>query len=173
MIEALDPTAGLSCSDELRHVYLAAFGAPGYDEDATAAERFAAEQLPTHAGRAGFRLVVARDPDGELTGFAYGYTGERGQWWSDRLVETAPEIADEWVGGHFEFVELAVVPAAQGQGLGAALHDALMADLPHAKALLSTYADDRPAPRLYRRKGWQLLLPDLTPTSALYGKKLR
>jgi hypothetical protein len=32
MIEALDPAAALSCSAELRQVYLAAFGAPGYDE---------------------------------------------------------------------------------------------------------------------------------------------
>jgi ribosomal protein S18 acetylase RimI-like enzyme len=111
-------------------------------------------------------------PADAVTGFAYGYTGDRGQWWSDRIVEAAPEIADEWVGGHFEFVELAVAASAQRQGLGAALHDALMADLSHSKALLSTYVDDRPAPRLYRRKGWQLLLPNLAPSTALYGKNL-
>jgi ribosomal protein S18 acetylase RimI-like enzyme len=87
-------------------------------------------------------------------------------------TEAALAVADEWVGGHFEFVELAVAASAQRQDLGADLHDALMADLPHTKALLSTYADDRPAPRLYRRKGRQPLLPNLTPDTALYGKHL-
>ena len=171
MIEILATQAAMAVADDLREVYFSAFGAPGYDEPAEKADQFAAEQLPTHAARPGFKLVVARSA-GETAGFAYGFTGERGQWWPDRIAEVAPEIADEWVGGHFEFVELAVAAAAQRQGLGAELHDALMADLPHSKALLSTYVDDRPAPRLYRRKGWQLLLPSLTPDSALYGKHL-
>jgi ribosomal protein S18 acetylase RimI-like enzyme len=171
MIEVLDPAAALAVVGSLRDVYLSAFGAPGYDETAERADQFASEQLPTHAARAGFKLVASR-AGGAVTGFAYGFTGERGQWWPDRIAEAAPEIADKWVGGHFEFVELAVATSAQRQGLGAALHDALMTDLPHAKALLSTYTDDRPGSRLYRRKGWQLLVPTLTPTSALYGKDL-
>jgi ribosomal protein S18 acetylase RimI-like enzyme len=171
VIEILGGRAASAVADELRQVYLSAFGAPGYDEPVEKADQFAAEQLPTHATRPGFKLVVTRS-GGAITGFAYGFTGERGQWWPDRIAEVAPEIADEWVGGHFEFVELAVAASAQRQGLGAKLHDALMTDLPHGKAVLSTYADDRPAPRLYRRKGWQLLLPNLTPTAALYGKHL-
>ncbi|GAA1554623.1 GNAT family N-acetyltransferase [Kribbella lupini] len=171
MIETLGAKAASAAADDLREVYFSAFGAPGYDEPAERADQFADEQLPTHAARPGFKLVVARSA-GAITGFAYGFTGERGQWWPDRIAEAAPEIAAEWVGGHFEFVELAVAASAQRQGLGADLHDALMADLPHSKALLSTYTGDRPAPRLYRRKGWQLLLPHLTPTAALYGKHL-
>ncbi len=171
MTETLGPTAALAVADELREVYLSAFGAPGYDEPAEKADQFAAEQLPTHAARPDFKLVATRS-GGAVTGFAYGFTGDRGQWWPDRIAEAAPELAEEWVGGHFEFVELAVAASAQRQGLGAELHDALMADLPNTKALLSTYADDRPAPRLYRRKGWQVLLANLTPDSALYGKHL-
>ncbi|MEV0291381.1 MULTISPECIES: GNAT family N-acetyltransferase [unclassified Kribbella] len=172
-MEVLDAEQSLQAAPELAAVYLSAFGAPGYDEEPARAEQFASEQLPTHAARDGFKLVTAK-ADGRIVGFAYGYTGQRGQWWSDRLVETAPtEIVDEWVGGHFEFVELAVAVEAQGQGVGSALHDVLMADLPHEKGLLSTYVDDRPAPRLYRRKGWQLLMPDLGWGSALYGLRLR
>jgi ribosomal protein S18 acetylase RimI-like enzyme len=112
---------------------------------------------------------VSRDA-GKLTGFAYGFTGHRGQWWSDRVAAAVdPELADEWIGGHFEVVELAVIVEAQRQGLGAALMTALMADLPNRRALLTTYVDDRPAPRLYRRLGWKLLVPDLGWGSALYG----
>ena len=48
-----------------------------------------AEVWDRHAARAGFRLVLARE-DGRLVGFAYGYTGERGQWWTDRAAEALP-----------------------------------------------------------------------------------
>ncbi|MEV6285504.1 GNAT family N-acetyltransferase [Kribbella sp. NPDC051770] len=171
MTETLGPSEALAVADELRDVYFSAFGAPGYDETPEKADQFATEQLPLHATRPGFKLVLTRSA-GAITGFAYGFTGDRGQWWSDRIAEVAPEIADVWVGGHFEIVELAVATSAQRQGLGAELHDALLAGLPHNKALLSTYVDDRPAPRLYRRKGWHLLLPELTPNAALYGKQL-
>ncbi len=159
-------------SAALAAVYAAAFGAPGYDEGHDDVRRFIDEQLPVHSTRAGFRLAEAT-VDGRTAGFAYGYTGHRGQWWSDRVAARAPAaLADEWVGGHFEFVELAVDPAFQGRGLGTLLHDNLLAGLPHRKALLSTYQDDRPAPRLYRRLGWQVLLPDLDDDSALYGLDL-
>ena len=63
-------------------------------------------------------------------------------------------------------------PAAQGRGTGTALHDALLAGLPHRRALLSTYRDDRPAPRLYRRRGWRLLYAGLDDNSDLYGREL-
>jgi GNAT superfamily N-acetyltransferase len=173
VIDVLDVPQSVQAAPELAAVYLSAFGAPGYDEDAAAAERFGNEQLPLHSERDGFKLVAARADD-RIVGFAFGFTGQRGQWWSDRLVETAPaEIVEEWVGGHFEFVELAVEVEWQGRGVGSALHDALMTNLRHEKALLSTYADDRTAPRLYRRKGWQVLVPDLGWGSALYGLRLR
>lgn len=173
MIDVLSPAEAGQSAPELAAVYLSAFGAPGYDEEPARAEQFGNEQLPLHSQRDGFKLVVARH-DERIVGFAYGFTGQRGQWWSDRLVETASaEIVEEWVGGHFEFVELAVAVEAQGRGVGSALHDVLVADLPHEKALLSTYVDDRPAPRLYRRKGWRVLVPDLGWGSALYGLSLR
>jgi ribosomal protein S18 acetylase RimI-like enzyme len=169
VIDVLDGNSALAIGYELGGVFAAAFGAPGYDEERADGERFATEQLPTHAARDGFKLVTARS-DGKLVGFAYGYTGQRGQWWSDRIAgAVTPELAAEWIGGHFEVVELAVLPEAQRQGVGTALMEALMAGLPNRRALLTTYADDRPAPRLYRRSGWQLLVPDLGWGSALYG----
>ncbi len=172
-IDVLDVPQSLQVAPELGAVYLCAFGAPGYDEEPARAEEFANEQLPLHSQREDFKLVVARSGD-RIVGFVYGFTGQRGQWWSDRIAGAAPaEIVAEWVGGHFEIVTLAVMVEAQGQGVGSALHDVLMADLPQEKALLTTSSDDRPAPRLYRRKGWQVLVPDLGWGSALYGLSLR
>jgi ribosomal protein S18 acetylase RimI-like enzyme len=159
--------------DEIVDVYRAAFTAPGYDETTEDVARFRAG-LPRHAARDGFRLALARAPgDGGLTGFAYGYTGRPGQWWTDRLLDRIPrEIADEWVGGHFELVELAVRPDAQGRGIGRALHDALLDGLPHRRALLGTWPDDRPARRLYERAGWRDLA-HIDDDSTLMGLELR
>ncbi|MFG1815805.1 GNAT family N-acetyltransferase [Kribbella sp. NPDC049174] len=173
IVDVLTVQETLEAAPELAAVYLSAFGAPGYDEDAARAEEFRSEQLPLHSERDGFKFVAARS-DHRIIGFGYGFTGQRGQWWSDRIAESAPaEIVEEWIGGHFEIVSLAVAVDEQGRGVGAALHDVLMADLPHGKALLTTWVDDRPAPRLYRRKGWQVLVPDLGWGSALYGLSLR
>lgn len=114
-LTTLDRDAAIAAADELAAVYARAFGAPGYDEPPDAAERFRIEQLPRHADRDGFRCVVARS-SGRVVGFAYGYTGERGQWRSDRVAASAPAgIVDRWLGGHFEFVKLAADPARQGR----------------------------------------------------------
>ena len=68
-----------------------------------------------HRGRAGFRVARAFEGD-SLVGFAYGYTGEAGQWWTDNArAVLAPEVADAWLGGHFEVVSLGVLPAARRQ----------------------------------------------------------
>jgi ribosomal protein S18 acetylase RimI-like enzyme len=167
-----DRDAVLAAADDLVAVYARTFGAPGYDEPPELTERFRAEQLPRHADRDGFRCALARR-DGRVVGFAYGYTGQRGQWWSDWVASHAPEdIGRDWIGGHFELVELAVEPAEQGRGIGSALHDALLAGLPHRRAMLTTYRDDRPATRLYRRKGWRRLVDGLDEHNDLYGLDL-
>jgi broad specificity phosphatase PhoE/GNAT superfamily N-acetyltransferase len=172
-VAALDGPAAKGVADEIERVYRAAFGAPGYDETETDVRRFMDETLPTHASRAGFRMVTLRvGPD--LHGFAYGYTGERGQWWTDTVANSVPADVDQrWFGGHFEVVELAVDPAVQGRGFGAALMDHLLLGLPHDRALLSTYRDDRPAPRLYARLGWTKLATGvLDGGSDLWGLRL-
>ncbi|HZC25892.1 MAG TPA: GNAT family N-acetyltransferase [Actinopolymorphaceae bacterium] len=157
---------------EVADVYGAAFGAAEYAAAGVDAAAFRDEQLPRHAERAGFRLVLARTAAGPV-GFAYGYTGGPGQWWTERIRERIPaELAAEWLDGHFEFVELGVVPGAQRQGIGSAVHDALLDGLPHDRALLTTWMDDsRPARRLYRRKGW-LALAQIEDDSMLLGLRL-
>lgn len=169
---SLSPTEAAAAAVELAAVYRSAFTAPEYGETEESVVEFRDEQLPTHAGRPGFRCVVSRE-SGTTVGFAYGYTGARGQWWSDQIAGRAPkETVDAWLGGHFEFVELAVDRNRRGQGRGTALHDRLLLHTTEPRALLTTFADDRPAPRLYRRLGWQLLHRDALPGSDLYGLDL-
>jgi ribosomal protein S18 acetylase RimI-like enzyme len=124
-----------------------------------------------HRARAGFRLVTAYDGH-RIVGFSWGYTGHPGQYWSDFVLdELGPAVAD-WVGGHFEFVELAVHPVDRGHGTGGRLHDTLLAGLPHQRALLGT-ADDptSPAVRLYRSRGWRRLGKQ-SPSDQVMGKIL-
>ncbi|WP_412540447.1 GNAT family N-acetyltransferase [Longispora sp. K20-0274] len=159
-------------AEEFRVVYAAAFGTEPYFEDAEQAEAWRRTFMLRHAGRDGFRCAAVRE-EGRVVGFAYGYTGGFGQWWTDRVASlVAPGLVAEWLGGHFEFVELAVLPGYQGRGLGAALHDALLADLPHERALLSTWRFDTPARRLYLNRGWVPLVEDLDGESSLFGKVL-
>lgn len=152
--------------DDLADVDRDTFSAPGYDADPTDIARFRDEQLLKHAPRKDFRIAIARE-DGQLVGFAYGYTGEVGQWWTDRMLRLASPHVHSWLGGHFEFVEIAVRPRWQGKGIGSALHDGLLAGLPHDRAMLTTWQDEnRPARRLYQHKGW-LPLADVEESTVM------
>jgi ribosomal protein S18 acetylase RimI-like enzyme len=134
---------------------------------------FREHQLPTHRARDGFRLVGAAR-EGRLVGFVYGYTGNRGQFWTDHVVARAPEeLVATWVGGHLEVVELAVLPEARGLGIGAALMGAVVEDRPEPCALLGTWQHPSPARRLYERLGWLELMHDLDGEYSLYGRVLR
>jgi len=149
---------------EVVDVYREAFAESPYYEGEEEVARFAEEALPRHTGRRGFRCVVARDA-GLVVGFAYGYVSGPGQWWHDWVAGLlGPALAEEWMTDAFELVELAVRPAAQRQGAGGRLHDAVLADRPHRTAILSTRDEDTPARRLYRRRGWLPLREGWRPT---------
>jgi ribosomal protein S18 acetylase RimI-like enzyme len=134
--------------------------------------------LPLHAVRDGFRAVVESAENGELVGFAYGYRGGDGQWWHD-LVAAAlgDEGAERWLPpGHFEFVELHVRRALWGRGIGSRLHDALLTGEP-GPAVLSTQQDNDRALRLYRHRGWLVVVPHIDfgagyPPFCVLGKDL-
>jgi GNAT superfamily N-acetyltransferase len=116
--------------------------------------------LDRHLTRSGFRLVTARDEAGGLAAFAYGYTSAPGGWWRDIVVaHLDEETVREWFTDCYEFVELAVRPVAQGRGVGAALHDALLANLPHRTSVLSTQTGNERARSLYERRGWAVIDP--------------
>lgn len=149
-LTAHDASGAAGLAAEVFAVYDAVFG------DVDGFEAWHDSPWERHRARRGFRLTTAR-ADGRLVGFAWGYTGHRGEFWPDLVLETLPEM-DPWVGGHFEVVELAVLPEHRRHGTGRALHDLLLRDLPHERALLSTTADDAdPAVRLYRSRGWRRL----------------
>ncbi|HEX7352188.1 GNAT family N-acetyltransferase [Brachybacterium sp.] len=159
------PEAAAAFRDRVLDVWRTAFGPVADPQDWK--QRF----WEQHRSRADFRLVTAEAGE-ELLGFGWGYTGERGQWWADRVAAALGPDAEQWVGAHFEFVELAVRPARQGQGLGGQLHAALMNGLPHQRALLQTDADPlADGHRLYRARGWEVL-GELPAGKVVMGKRL-
>jgi ribosomal protein S18 acetylase RimI-like enzyme len=125
-----------------------------------------------HSGRAGFQLARAYGPGG-LVGFAYGYTGEPGQWWTDNArAALGPELADEWLGGHFEVVSIGVLAASRGAGTGRALLRALLGGLPHDRLLLMTASEPTdPAHRLYTSAGWQVIGPGIGDATVIMGRR--
>lgn len=157
----------------LAAVYLAAYGDPELPESHLDAENFAHVTLTRHAGRAGFKLVLATT-DGHVSGYGYGFTGRQGQFWSDWLATTVPaDIVETWVGDHFELVDLVVDPVHRGGGIAGLLHDELVDGLPQERALLATAPGAGPAPRLYEGRGWQVVAPGIDGAKALYGLDLR
>jgi ribosomal protein S18 acetylase RimI-like enzyme len=164
-IETWDAVRAQQRAADVYDVYDAVFG------DVAGEGEWRADTFDKHCARQEFRLVAAED-DGSVVGFAYGYVGDRGQWWSDRVVEALePSVADVWVGGHFEFVELAVLPSSRRQGIGARLHDRLMSGTEHRRGLLSTDDSDTPARRLYASRGWTKL-GNLSAETAVLGRWL-
>jgi len=156
----------------LAAIYRAAYGDPSLPESQLDADNFVRSTIRRHSRRAGFRMVLATT-DGEISGYAYGFTGKHGQFWSDWLSGTAPaHIVEDWVGDHFELVDIVVDPAHRGQGIAGLLHDHLVDGLPQEKALLATTPDEGAAARLYGGRGWQVLVPEIDGAKALYGLDL-
>jgi ribosomal protein S18 acetylase RimI-like enzyme len=144
-----------------------------------ATDEWARDWLPRHTERDAFRFLAAVDESGLVTGFAYGYTGGLGQWWTDRVAAAMDADARRaWLDPpHYEVVELHVHPDRQRGGIGTALLERLLAGLPHARALLSTQVDNAKARPFYEKQGWEVVVPALSfgPGYApfcVYGKRL-
>ncbi len=166
-VELWGPTQALAITDDVYAVHDTVFG------DHPDPQVWRSTMYERHSARTGFRLAVAH-VDERLVGFAWGYVGERGQYWSDKLVDALPEaVTDIWVGGHFDFVELAVLPGVRRQGLGRRLHDCLLDGVSARRALLGTQNNtESPAVRLYTARGWRKL-GELSPDMQVMGIELR
>jgi ribosomal protein S18 acetylase RimI-like enzyme len=162
----LDTSVAEADSDELWPVYASVFG------DFSDYRTWREAVWDKHSNRGGFRLARAYNDLGVLVGFAYGYTGERGQWWTDNARNVlVPEVADAWLGGHFELVRIGVLAAARSAGIGRELLRVLLDGLPHDRLLLMTTADaSDPARCLYAAAGWRVLGPGIGAETVIMGK---
>ncbi len=164
-VELWDADQAQEYADEVFAVYDAVFGDRPDQDD------WREVLYDRHCSREAFRLAAARDAD-RLVGFAWGYLGRPGQFWSDWVLrELPPDVSAAWVGGHFELVELAVLPDHRRHGFGRRLHDVLLDGVPSDRALLGTDNADSPAVRLYASHGWRKL-GELSPDVQVMGLRL-
>jgi GNAT superfamily N-acetyltransferase len=140
-------------------VYQAAFAQPPYSEKAGMAQQFAERVRRYAREREGFRFVTARNDDGQMTAIALAVLARPGDWWRDTVASAiSPSLSGRWLGELCqEVVHLAVVPGAQGHGIGRLVHDVLIAGRPARAAVLSVHPEAQPAQRLYQSRGWVIL----------------
>jgi ribosomal protein S18 acetylase RimI-like enzyme len=163
--ERWDKALVLDHADEILAVMTASLGPAEAGDDRL-------DTLRRHSARRAFTFHAALFDDAGLAGFGYGYVGDPGEWFPDQLAARLPaDVTAEWVGGHFEFVTLAVHPDHEGAGIGTRLHDEVMADSPAGRAILMTDSGDSRAVRLYRDRGWNAL-GAFDPERAVYGRKV-
>lgn len=154
-IHHIEPFRVRDVAGAVARIYRDAYATP--DDDLRA---FIGGAFAKHATWPGFRLLIATI-ENVPAGFIYGYDSRPGQWWHD-TVRPSMVVAscDGWLDDAFELAEVAVDPAVQGRGIGSALIEAFLADVPGRTVLLSAMAD--PADRakdLYRRFGFVDLVP--------------
>ena len=159
--------AGSPRLEDAIRVYLEVFGG-----DAAAGADF----VRRYAGQPDFRGLLAVDAGGRAIGLAFGHRFFPENWWCARVAEELgaghPALGDAWV-----LVELGVVEPWRRRGVGTALHDAVLASQPCARAVLSTRVDNHGARRLYERLGWRYLHPGFVfreeqPPCVVTGKEL-
>lgn len=154
-IHHIEPFRVRDVAGSIARIYRDAYATP---DDAMRA--FISGAFAKHATWPGFRLLVATF-EGIPVGFIYGYDSRPGQWWHD-TIRPAMIAASQgaWQDGAYELAEIAVDPVVQGRGIGTALIEAFLAEIPDRTVLLSAMAD--PADRakdLYRRFGFVDILP--------------
>ncbi len=164
--------------DGFARVYRAAFAGEPYHRQEPEVAEFA-RALPLQIRREAFRAVVAvADGSPEPVGIAYGYRSLPGQWWHDNVGRVLGDgLSKLWLADAFQVTEVAVVPEHQHHGIGAGLLDALLAGLPHERAVLSTLDAPTVGRAMYLGRGWQDLLtgfyfPGVARRYAIMGRVL-
>jgi GNAT superfamily N-acetyltransferase len=146
-----DGPALMAMLDELTDLYSAIRAAgPHASSPLYSREAFTA-RTSTQASRDGFTATWARDADGKLIGFAFGFTMPAGGWWGGNPTMPPPEILEQ---PKFAVIELNVCEDQRGQGIGRRLLDSLLEDRPEPYAILTT-GPDEPARQMYARWGWE------------------
>ncbi|MBT2681620.1 GNAT family N-acetyltransferase [Bacillus sp. ISL-35] len=123
------------------------------------------ERVMRHAVYAGYRGFVAISSQGEVAGYAYGYSSLPGQYYHGLLSEALhPEEYQTWLTDCFEFVELGVLPAFRNQGLAKELVNRLLDGTGHETAVLTTQLDNNSARGLYKTLGWEVIKQPFYPS---------
>jgi ribosomal protein S18 acetylase RimI-like enzyme len=143
----LDGPRTLEIFEELQAVYRVAFPESDLGDHTW--------RTTNQAQTAGFAAVTAR-VDGALVGFAYGLPLRANtSWWSGLDPEGPEGFAAETGSRTFAVIDLAVLPAQRGKGLGRRLMSELLASRTEERATLATAPRKVENQRMYERWGWR------------------
>ncbi|MER5759020.1 GNAT family N-acetyltransferase [Streptomyces sp. NPDC002082] len=153
--ELLDGRAAERDADAFRLVYAEAFAESPYDEteeDVAAVFR----HFPALTRRPAFRAALARTPEGEPAGMAYGWTLPPDAVWWDELTEPVPAAVRREDGRRtFGLVELAVRAPWRGRGVARRLHATLLDGIGTERVLLNVHPEGLAASAAYRSWGYR------------------
>ena len=146
-LERLTGEATREIFAEIQVVYAAAF--PGYDLGDHRSRTWRQTESP------GFATITARI-DGKLIGFIYGLPlGSSAAWWQG-LEPPQPEAFTVETGSRTcAVIDLAVLPAHRGRGLGRRLVDAFLESRSEERATLATNPAKTEIQQMYERWGWE------------------
>jgi hypothetical protein len=157
-------------------VYREVYAGPPYHEGGHS-EAFVV-RVARQAGYGGFRAVVARS-GGAIVGLSYGYTSAPGlPVAGDRRRRPGGRRRRALARGLLRAGRAGRAPGVPRARARRRLHDALLAGLPHATAVLATWDGDSSAAALYRKRGRVPLLtgfrfPGTSYAPAIMGLDLR
>ncbi|KAA0760312.1 GNAT family N-acetyltransferase [Bacillus sp. SH5-2] len=137
------------------------------------------ERVKRHIEYEDFKGIVAINDENEVVGFTYGYRSLEGQYYNQLMREALHlEQVNEWLQDCFEFVELAVHPKYQKEGLGTKLHNRLLDGISNRTSVLTTQINNVKARSLYERLDWVNILDPFYPSKddvpcVIMGKVLK
>ena len=144
----LDGTATLDRFDEIQQAYAEAF--PGYSLDD---HRW---RTSRQANAPGFETVIAH-VDGQIIGFAYGLPlAATAGWWDGLSPDPGPDFVRETGDRTFAVIDLAVLPASRGQGLGRRIMGELLRGRHEERATLASNPAKPENQVMYERWGWRV-----------------
>jgi ribosomal protein S18 acetylase RimI-like enzyme len=153
-VELVDAAAAAGLSDDIIRIHNDVYSDSPFNRPSSGID-FGTAVLPLHLGRKEFTLATARDTDGAVVGYCYGYVGDHGQFWTDYVAERIhPSLEKAWLGDHLEIVELAVEKSARGKGVGRSLMTTLLDSRGDDRMALLTVAKNAPALDLYESLGF-------------------
>lgn len=113
------------------------------------------ERVEAYASRNGFGVAMGR-LDGEVIGYAMGFTLPEGSlWWRGLVEKVDPALLVEDGRRTFAISEIMVRAPWRRLGHARALHDALLRERTEERATLLVLPDNAPAQAAYRSWGWR------------------
>jgi GNAT superfamily N-acetyltransferase len=151
--QLLDGRQAADREAELGALHAEVYAAPPYrqqEDEQGFARRFAVQRR-----QPGFALAEARHGD-YLVGYAIGMPLRPStSWWRDLTTTLPGEVTEEHPGRTFAVADLLVRAPWRRQGIGATLHDLLLAGRPEERATAAVRPEAGPAQHAFRAWGWR------------------